>query len=41
MVRRLRIDYPDAVYHITNRGVNRQAIFFEEDDYQKFLDQSI
>jgi putative transposase len=39
MVRPLRIDYPNAVYHITNRGVNRQPIFFQEDDYQKFLDR--
>jgi putative transposase len=38
MVRPLRIIYPDAVYHITNRGVNRQPIFFKEDDYLRFLD---
>ena len=38
MVRPLRIDYPDAVYHITNRGVNRQAIFFEDGDYKRLID---
>ena len=37
MTRPLRIIYPDAVYHITNRGVNRQPIFFAEEDYQRFL----
>ena len=38
MTRPLRIIYPDAVYHITNRGVNRQLIFFKEEDYLRFLD---
>ena len=38
MVRPLRIDYKNAIYHITNRGVNRQPIFFGRDDYWKFLD---
>ena len=38
MTRPLRIVYPDAVYHITNRGINRQPIFFEEGDYLRFLD---
>jgi REP element-mobilizing transposase RayT len=38
MARPLRITYPGAVYHITNRGVNKQPIFFEEEDYDKFLE---
>ena len=38
MTRPLRIEYPDAVYHITARGNGRQAIFHDEQDYLKFLD---
>jgi len=38
MTRPLRIEYPDAVYHITARGNGRQEIFHDEQDYRKFLD---
>ena len=38
MTRPLRIEYADAVYHITARGNGRQAIFHDEQDYRKFLD---
>lgn len=27
-----------GVYHIMVRGINRQTIFFEEDDYQRYLE---
>lgn len=27
-----------GIYHIIVRGINRQTIFFEDDDYQKYID---
>lgn len=37
MSRPLRIQYPGAVYHITCRGNERQAIFKDDSDRQRFL----
>ncbi len=37
MVRPLRIEYPDAFYHITSRGNERANIFRVEKDYERFL----
>lgn len=37
MARPLRIQYPNAVYHVMNRGLARRPIFFTEKDYQAFL----
>ena len=38
MARPLRIQYPGAVYHITNRGNERKAIFRDDNDRQRFLE---
>ncbi len=38
MARSLRIEYEDAVYHVTSRGNERKKIFFTKHDYKKFLD---
>ncbi len=38
MARPLRIEYPDAYYHVMNRGLNRQRIFVEDKDKNVFLD---
>jgi putative transposase len=38
MSRPLRIQYPNAVYHIMNRGLNRRPIFYDQRDYIKFFD---
>jgi REP element-mobilizing transposase RayT len=38
MARPLRIEYEDAVYHITARGNDRKRIYFSEADYRKFLE---
>ncbi|MBI1871655.1 MAG: transposase [Chlamydiae bacterium] len=38
MTRPLRIEYEDAIYHIMNRGLARQDIFLEEEDYECFLE---
>jgi putative transposase len=38
MSRPLRIEYPDAWYHIMNRGGRYKAIFEDRNDYSIFLD---
>lgn len=38
MPRRFRFVVDDAYYHILNRGNNRQNIFKEKTDYEKFLE---
>ena len=38
MPRRFRFVADDTYYHILNRGNNRQDIFKEEADYEKFLE---
>jgi putative transposase len=37
MSRPLRIEYPDALYHVTARGDRREAIFEDDQDRQTFL----
>ena len=37
MARPLRIQYSGAVYHVTNRGNERKAIFKDDHDRDKFL----
>ncbi len=37
MARPLRIEYEDAVYHVTARGNEKRKIYFTKTDYQKFL----
>lgn len=37
MSRPLRIEYPDAFYHITSRGNERKNLFRIEKDYERFL----
>ncbi len=37
MSRKLRIEYPGAMYHVMNRGDQREDIFRDDDDRQKFL----
>ena len=37
MVRPLRIEYPNAWYHITGRGVERSNIFRDDKDRLRFL----
>lgn len=38
MARSLRLEYEDAIYHVTSRGNERQKIFFSARDYAKFQD---
>lgn len=37
MARPLPIEYPDAVYHVMNRGLAGQATFRTPADYETFL----
>jgi len=37
MSRPLRIQYPDAWYHIMNRGRRGEEIFEDKDDYTAFI----
>lgn len=37
MARPYRIQYPNAVYHVMNRGLNRRNIFNEQADFHVFL----
>jgi REP element-mobilizing transposase RayT len=37
MSRPLRIEYPDAWYHVMNRGRRSENVFFDKDDYKAFL----
>jgi putative transposase len=38
MSRPLRIQYPNAWYHVMNRGRRGEAVFLSKDDYQRFID---
>ncbi len=37
MARPLRIQYPGAIYHVMNRGDQREDIFRDDQDRDKFL----
>ena len=37
MPRRLRIEYPGAIYHVMNRGDRREPIFKDDPDRIRFL----
>jgi putative transposase len=38
MSRPLRIEFPDAVYHLTSRGDRLELIYTDEADRQQFLE---
>jgi REP element-mobilizing transposase RayT len=37
MARKLRVEYPGAVYHVMNRGDRREAIFRDDKDREMFM----
>jgi REP element-mobilizing transposase RayT len=39
MARALRIEYPNALYHVMNRGNRRERVFRRQTDYGLFLDR--
>ena len=38
MTRPLRVEYPDAYYHVINRGNYQEKIFINDRDKEKFLE---
>ena len=38
MARKLRIQYPGAIYHVMNRGDRREAIFEDDQDRERVLE---
>jgi hypothetical protein len=38
MARKLRAEYPGAIYHVMNRGDRREAIFEDDQDRESFLE---
>ena len=37
MARKLRVEYPGAIYHLMNRGDRRERIFKDDEDRQGFV----
>src|SRR3954463_13545820 len=37
MARRLRVQYPGAIYHILSRGDRREPIFHQDEDRRRFI----
>jgi len=37
VARKLRVEYPGAIYHVMNRGDRREPIFKDDEDREKFL----
>jgi REP element-mobilizing transposase RayT len=37
MARKLRLQYPGAIYHVMSRGDRREPVFLEPADYELFL----
>jgi putative transposase len=38
VARRIRVEYPGAIYHLLNRGDRREPIFKDDEDRQRFLE---
>jgi putative transposase len=38
MARKLRVQYPGAIYHVMNRGDRREDIFADDQDRSRFLE---
>ena len=38
MARKLRVEYPGAIYHLMNRGDRREPIFQDDPDRRRFLE---
>ena len=38
MARKVRVEYPGAIYHLLNRGDRRETIFLGDQDRELFLD---
>lgn len=38
MARKLRVEYPGAIYHVLNRGDHREPIFKDDRDRRSFVE---
>ena len=38
MARKVRIQYPGAIYHVMNPGDRREALFVDDNDRERFLE---
>ena len=38
MARPLRVEYAGALYHVMARGNQRQGVFHDDEDYDRFLE---
>ncbi len=38
MARKLRVEYPGAIYHVLNRGDRHEPIFKDDADRQRFVE---
>ena len=38
MARKLRVEYPGAIYHVMSRGDRREPIFQDDADRERFLE---
>jgi hypothetical protein len=38
MARKLRVEYPGAIYHVMNRGDRREPIFRDDADRERFVE---
>ena len=38
MARKLRVEYPGAIYHVMNRGDRRESIFHDDADRKRFVE---
>ena len=38
MARKLRVQYPGAIYHVMNRGDRREPVFKDDADHVRFLE---
>lgn len=38
MARKLRLEYPGAIYHVMNRGDRREVIFCDDEDRRRFVE---
>ena len=38
MARKLRVEYPGAIYHVLNRGDRRELIFHDDADRKRFVE---
>lgn len=41
MARPLRIEFPGAIYHVVNRGVERRVLFSDPEDHLEFLKSTV